>query len=380
MNGYERMMAAARREAPDRVPVWELIINRPVIEALAPDLLSPERASRYERGSQGGLQLQADFIDREDLDGITVFEDGEVEWIDDETFRDEWGITWRVPPTGIPYHVGHPIKSESDLDDYRGPDPDAPHRLKSLEMAIERFGGKRCVVFLSHDAFEFSHYLRGMENLLMDYVLRPALAERLARVVMEYKRRVLERAAEMGADILCTGDDYAHNLAPLMSPDHFERFVLPGLKECVQVAKAAGKPFLKHTDGRLWPIIDMIVDAGIDILDPIEPVGGMDIGQVKERYGKRIALAGNVDCSHVLTRGTPEQVVDAVKETLAKGGVGGGLILASSNSIHPAVDPDNYRTMVEAAHEFGRYPLDPQMVEEYRAKDYAAAFRQGELA
>lgn len=380
MNGYERMMTAARRGQPDRVPVWELIINRPVIKALYPELFTPDRQSRYERGSQGAFLLQADFVDREDLDGITVFEDGRVEWMDDATFRDEWGITWQVPPTGIPYAVGHPIRSEADLADYHPPDPEADCRLESLEKAVERFKGRKAVVFLGHDAFEFSHYLRGLDNLLMDYVLNPGFVDRLARIVMDYKRRVLERAAEVGADILCTGDDYAHNRAPMMSPAHFERFVLPYLQEAVDVAKRKGVPFLKHTDGCLWPILDMIVDAGIDVLDPIEPVAGMDIGRVKDAYGDRIALAGNVDCSHLLPRGTPEQVAEAVKETLAKGGVGGGLILASSNSIHPAVRAENYRAMVEAARQYGRYPLDRGMVEAYRQKDYVRelmACRQG---
>lgn len=243
-------------------------------------------------------------------------------------------------------------------------------------MAVERFKGERAIVFLGHDAFEFSHYLRGMENLLMDYVLDPGFAQRVARIVMDYKRRVLERAAEVGADILCTGDDYAHNRAPIMSPEHFERFVLPYLKEAVGVAKGSGLPFMKHTDGCLWPILDMIVGAGIDILDPVEPVAGMDIGRVKEAYGDRIALAGNVDCGHLLPHGTAEEVVEAVKETLAKGAVGGGLILASSNSIHPAVKPENYRAMVDAARKYGRYPLSPDMVRQYRQKNYAAGYRE----
>jgi uroporphyrinogen decarboxylase len=376
MNGYERFMTAAGRGKPDRVPLWELIINRPVIQALHPELFTPGRTARYERGSQGGFLLQADFVEEEDLDGITVFEDGTEHWLDDVTFRDEWGITWQVAPSGIPYAVRHPIETASDLDDFHAPDPEAAHRLKSLEAAVERFKGKRAVVFLGHDAFEFSHYLRGMDNLLMDYVLDPDTVLRLARIVMDYKRRVLERAAEAGADVLATGDDYAHNRAPMMSPEHFERFVLPYLREAVEVAKAAGLPFLKHTDGYLWPILDMIVDAGIDILDPVEPTAGMDIGRVSERYGDRIALAGNVDCSHLLPHGTTQEVVEAVKETLAKGGADGGLILASSNSIHPAVKPENYQAMVDAARAYGRYPLDPDMVNEYRQRDYAARFRQ----
>ncbi len=356
MNGYQRMMAVMRGEQPDRVPIWELIVNEPVIRALR------------------GEVSYHDFVELEDLDGVTIFEDQQIaERLDESTYRDEWGIVWQIDAPEIPYRVDGPIKSEADLDGYNAPDPDADHRLKTLEEAVTRFKGERAITFLGHDAFEFSHYLRGMDQLLMDYVLNPGLARRLARLVTDYKKRVLERAIEMSADIVLTGDDYAHRTAPIMSPAHFEEFVLPYLQEMVDVAKGAGVPFIKHTDGNLWPIIDMIVDTGIDALDPLEPIAGMDIGAVKQRYGDRIALCGNVDCGELLCHGTPEDVVEAVKETLAKA-AGARHILASSNSIHPAVNPQNYRAMVEAAKEFGRCPLDAQMVEEYRERNYIESF------
>lgn len=178
----------------------------------------------------------------------------------------------------------------------------------------------------------------------------------------------------MGADIVMTGDDYADRRGPIMSPDHFREFVLPYLKEMVDLAKSKGVPFIKHTDGNIWPIIDMIVETGIDGLDPLEPIAGMDIGRVKELYGDRIAVVGNVDCGELLSRGTVEEVVEAVKETIAKASPGGGHILASSNSIHPAVKPENYKAMVEAAREFGRYPIDPKLIEEYRGRNYIAKY------
>jgi len=377
MTGYERMMCAIRGGEPDRVPIWELIVNRPVIEALYPEMVRGARRAAYEQGSQGAFHLLVDFVEMEDLDGITVFENSPVQrWIDADTFVDGWCITWKVGSHGIPYAVGHPIQSERDLDNWSPPDPDASHLLDDLEAALRRFKGEKAIVFLGHDAFEFSHYLRGMENLLMDYALRPEFAHRVAQKIVRYKTRMLERAAEAGADILCTGDDYAFNTGPIMSPEHFKEFVFPYLQQVVAVAKKWNVPFLKHTDGNLWKIIDSIVDAGIDCLDPIEPVAGMDIGRVKERYGSRIALAGNVDCGRLLPRASTQEVVEAVKETLAKAAVGGGFILASSNSIHPAVKPENYRVMLDAWREFGCYPLDENMVAEYRTRDYMARYRQ----
>jgi uroporphyrinogen decarboxylase len=355
MTGLQRMMTALRREQPDRVPVWELIVNAPVIRALYGDI------------------SYADFVEKEDLDGITIFETGRiVERYDSATYRDEWGIVWRTDSPGIPYPIEGPIRSERDLDAYRAPDADADYRLESLERAVKRFKGERAVVFLGHDAFEFSHYLRGMDNLLLDYVENPGFAHRLARIVLDYKKRVMERAIEAGADIVLTGDDYAHRTAPITSPTHFREFVLPYLREMVDLATSRGVPFVKHTDGNVWSLMDDLVATGIAGLDPLEPIAGMDIGEVKRRYGDRIAVVGNVDCGDLLSRGTPDQVIAAVKETIAKAAVGGGHILASSNSIHPAVNAENYRAMVDAARMHGVYPLDPNMVDAYRTRNYIA--------
>jgi len=358
MNGRERMLSALRREEPDRVPIWELIVNRPVILALYGDI-------SYE-----------EFVEREDLDGVTIFEDSRVvKRIDANTYVDEWKITWTMDSNGISYPVGHPIQSEADLDRWTPPDPDADNCLDSLRSAIKRFKGEKAIVFLTHEGFEFSHYLRGMENLFMDYVMNPSLAKRMARLVMDYKHRQIENAIELGADIILTGDDYAHRQAPLMSPEHFRIFVLPYLQEAVEVAHARGVPFIKHTDGNLWPILDDIVNTGIDALDPLEPIADMDIGRVKQLYGHRIALAGNVDCGMLLCRGSEDEVRDAVKETIAKASPGGGHILASSNSIHPAVNPQNYKVMVETAREYGQYPIASELIESYRNKNYIERYK-----
>jgi len=346
-------MTALARGEPDRVPVWELIVDKPVIKAL-----------------YGEISFE-DFVEKEDMDGFTVFEKfKEQKWIDSNTFIDEWGITWVIEPNGLAYPAEHPIKSEADLDKYVPPEAETDYRMDNLRRAVKRFKGERAIVFIGHETFEFSHYLRGMNNLFMDYVTNPGLVRRLSEIIMKYKRRVLEMAAEEGADVLLTGDDYAHRKGTMMSPEHFKEFVLPYLQAAVDVAKAKKVPFIKHTDGKVWKIIDMIVDSGLDGLDPLEPIADMDIGKVKEMYGDRIALAGNIDCGELLSHGTTEEVAEAVKETIAKAAPGGGYILASSNSIHPAVRPENYRAMVEAARKYGRYPLDEKMVKEYRNRNY----------
>jgi|FaiFalFF_MnMetaG_3_1042247.scaffolds.fasta_scaffold13193_1 uroporphyrinogen decarboxylase len=375
MTGYERfMIALLRKGEPDRVPLWELIINEPTLSAW-------------------GAKSLEEFVEMEDLDGITIFEDMKLEPLGTaeqkelvwrgrtiltgtrQVVRDEWGIIWGITDFGIPYPIDGPIKEPADLKTYTPPDPEAPHRLQSLREAVKKFKGRRAIVFLTHDGFEFPHYLRGgMENLLLDYYDDPRLAHELAEMVIDYKIRLMRKAIREGADAVVSGDDYANQHGTVMSPQHFRQFVLPYLKRSIDAAHDEGVPFIKHTDGNIWAILDDLVQAGIDALDPIEPAAGMDIGEVKAKYGDRIAVIGNVDCSFVLTRGTVEEVEEAVKETIAKASPGGGHILASSNSIHPAVKPENYKAMVEAARKFGRYPIDPELVTQYRSRNYIAKY------
>jgi len=357
VNGYQRFMAALRREEPDKLPIWELLMNAPSVEKLRP-------GATY-----------AEVVERLDLDGITAGETQKFEGVGEGLLRDEWGIVWKLGGAGVTYPFSGPIRSEDDLDAYEPPDPEAPWRLETLQEFVRQFKGRKAVVFLGHDSFEFSHYLvGGMSKLFTLYVKSPGFVKRLADIVSNYKLRVMERAAEVGADVLLTGDDYANKNGPLMSPSQFEEFVVPGLTKAVQTSHRLGLPFIKHTDGNLWKIMDTIVYSGIDGLDPLEPVAGMDIGKVKDQYGHRICVVGNVDCSHLLSFGTPDEVVEAVKETIAKGSPGGGHILASSNSIHPGVKPENYLAMVKAARKYGRYPIDSVLVKDYSKKNYAAEY------
>ena len=352
MTGLDRFMAALAGEEPDTVPIWELIINEPTLSAFH------------------GPVDHLEFVDREDMDGVTIFENGQRTAIGDGEWVDEWGIRFRAAEGGMPYPSGGPIAAHEDVQSYEPPDPNAPHRFDTLRQAVERFEGKRAVVFLTHEAFEFSHYLRGLDDLLMDYIDAPEFVHDLASIVSDYKIEVAEAAIDVGADVIVSGDDYAHRQAPIMSARHFEEFSLPYLDKLVEAVHRKGVPLIKHTDGNIWSILEQMVDVGIDAIDPLEPIAGMDIGEVKRQYGDRVAVVGNVDCTEILTHAPIEEVVDAVKETIAKGSVGGGHILASSNSIHPGVRPENYKAMVESARKFGKYPLDEEMVAHYSERNY----------
>lgn len=345
------------------VPVWELIVNEPVISSVL------ERRVKTKGDS---LNTYCELIEFLGLDGATWGEN-QVMKAEGEVFVDEWGINWKLNKDGIAYPVKGPIRSERDIVEYSPPDPDAPHRLENVERLLDAFRGERAVVFLGHEAFEFSHYLLGgMDKLFKLYYTKPDLASQLSEKVSEYKCRVIERAVKAGVDAVVCGDDYADVKGPFLPPSLFKKFVLPYIQRAVDTAHRAGTFYIKHTDGNLKWMLDMLVDAGVDALHPVEPAAGMDIAEVKRRYGDKLCVIGNIDCRKLLTSGSPRDVEEVVKETIAKVAPGGGYILSSSNSIHPGVRPENFVAMVKAARAYGRYPIDERLIAEYSGKCFYA--------
>ena len=203
----------------------------------------------------------------------------------------------------------------------------------------------------------WSAYLMGIENILMGFLTEPDLVEEVMDKVLDCNMAIVRRAIRAGAEVIVLGDDYAGNLGPLMSPAVFRDFILPRLSKMIAMIHEEGAFCIKHSDGNLYSLLDMIVSAGPDGINPIEPVAGMELKRVKELVGDKVCLSGNIDCGQLLPHGSPEEVRQAVRQAIADAGPGGGYILSSSNSVHSSCDPRNLVAMVEACREFGAYPL-----------------------
>ena len=115
------------------------------------------------------------------------------------------------------------------------------------------------------------------------------------------------------------------------------------------------KKFL-HTDGHIHPLLDFVVNCGFDGLQSLEPTAGVDLALVKKKVGDKICLMGNIDVSHDLVYGTKEEVYNAVEYAIKTAGPGGGFMISPAN-MHPGVKVQNLKWMVEATHEYGKYPL-----------------------
>jgi len=144
-----------------------------------------------------------------------------------------------------------------------------------------------------------------------------------------------------GADgfILCC--DYCTNDGVFVSPPQFDEFIAPYLVQACGELKKRGAYIIKHTDGNIMPIIDQLVGAAPHALHSIDPMAGVDIKVVKEKYGDKVALAGNVHCAHMQT-GTEEQVRESAEYCLTHGKPGGGYIFCTSNCVFRGMPIERY--------------------------------------
>ncbi len=183
----------------------------------------------------------------------------------------------------------------------------------------------------------------------------PEFVHAIARLTLDFNLQMLEMLAEAGIDVLIIEDDIASSKAPLISPAYFKEFVNPYNKKVVERAHEIGLKVIRHSDGNLWPLLDTLLETGYDGLNPLEPQGGMDLKRVKEYCGDKLCLLGNIDCIELLPEGTPQEVDAAVKQAIEDAAEGGGLVICSSNSLHPGVSPENCIAMFEAVIKYGNY-------------------------
>jgi uroporphyrinogen decarboxylase len=340
MNSEERIIKALNHEDVDRVPVFEWLISNNVIHALYP-----------------GDTLD-EFVYHMDLDAVCPDLDYESEKIDENNFRDEWGLIKRYSEEEHPVPVSGPVKTMRDLNKYIPPDPHKPCRYKTLEQKLERHKGNKAVIPHLNDVLSIPSRLMSFEDFMVAISEEPELVEGLIEMTVEVNLQMAKEAYNRGVRIIYTGDDYAYNSGPMMSPRAFEKIFAPHLKKVMQGYKDIGLYIIKHCDGNIMPIIDLMVDSGIDCLDPIDPVAGMDLAFIKKRYGSRIAIKGNVDCAQTLTFRSVVETIEETKNCIRIAAPGNGYILSSSNSIHSKVKPENFKAMVETARIFGSYPIN----------------------
>jgi uroporphyrinogen decarboxylase len=202
-------------------------------------------------------------------------------------------------------------------------------------------------------------YLRGVEQFMADLALAPAVAECILEHVgnyyLAYNRRVFQ-AAEGAIDIFFMGDDMGTQSSLWVSPDMYRRFFKRRLAAYCDLAHEFGAKVMYHTCGNVTALVGDFADAGVDILQSLQPAAMPEqLGWLKRQYGRVLSFQGGIDIQGVLPRGSPEDVRQHVRSRAEILAPGGGYIFGTAHSILPDTPTENILALVEAYHRFGKY-------------------------
>ena len=287
---------------------------------------------------------------------------------EDNSWTDEWGITYHMPPGGFYYDfASNPLKGKdfAEIKRYRPPDPCDPGRTKGLkEAAQELYNNTDYPIFIISPVagvFEWSYFLRGIEELYQDMVINPEIADYLASLVEEWTiafwDNVLDYIGQY-AHVVYTSDDMGHQNGLLFNPEIFRKIYKPRHARIMQaIKKKTDAKIFFHSCGAVSELIPDFIEMGVDILNPVQiSAKGMDPAYLKREFGKDITFwGGGCDPHGVLAKGTPDEVRESVKKNLEFFAPGGGYIFASIHNIQVNVPPENILAMYESAYENGWY-------------------------
>lgn len=249
------------------------------------------------------------------------------------------------------------IRSDADFEAFPWPSPDEID-LSLLDHADRILPADVKVEFAVGKVFNLGWWLMGFDTYAYAMVDNPGLIQRLHAKIAGIQAGVVERALEHpSVGLVWHADDMAYRTGLMVSPRLFREQIFPAYARMNAMCKQRDIMTVFHSDGKVDDLIDDIIAAGFDGFNPIEPVA-MDIRALKERVKGRLSLIGNVDLSYTLTRGTPAEVEEEVRELIRDLAPGGGYALSSANSVPEYVPWPNFVAMHAAWLKYGRYPIN----------------------
>lgn len=394
MTSRERLATCLQHREPDRVP-FDLgttfvtgitrIGHQRLLEAMgevrrpAPRVLDPVQQlvvadeDTLDRLGVDTTSLQRHFPTREP---VTEWED-EHYWM----FLDAWGIGWRRPKVfrragaagdqgGLYYDMFlHPLAGKDVADARAHPWPDPTRNfdregMRALARSLHEGTDKGIIApAFGSGILEMTLWLQGFDqgymNLLADKQMTVYLLDRITDIKSAYAEVMLEAVGEYCQVFYAGGDDLGHQHSPAMRPELFRELLVPRYKRYFEAIKRKA-PHIRvffHSCGCVYPLLPDLIEAGIDILNPVQ-VSAAEMGdtaRLKREFGRDLVFWGGVDTQKVLPHGTVQEVRDEVRRRMDDLAPGGGYVFGAVHNIQADVPGRNVLAMAEALDEYGWY-------------------------
>jgi uroporphyrinogen decarboxylase len=377
MNGKQRVLAAINREKTDRPAlsyeatyevteslIEYLGIEKEVNSSVSRSSSNQPSAEEKKYGLAHELKLQQCLgVDQTIIICPTSSEKTIGNWwglpllerLENGRLLGGWGIKFREfkYPYGTYIEIDRsPLENaESKLEMIEHPSPSLDLWDFNALNDILTYYGDLFVWLQLNGCFDFARYIRGTEPFLMDLALEPENAEILLDKVNELAIHFFQECMKHVAgkvDGVFVGDDFGTQGGLLMSPDMWRTYIKPRYEKLVSIIKGYGVKYCHHSCGGIRPIIPDLIEIGVDVLHPIQPLAlGMDPKELSEEFGKELTFYGGIDEQRTLPTGLPEDVKSEVRDRVATFGKYGGYIVAPSHAFQPDIPLENVLALYE---------------------------------
>ena len=376
----ERVIRAINHQEPDRVP-FDLYLSAAAYHELRAYLgLPPDPDQKV--GIWSEVSPAVDLLDAMGVDflyiGLNPASKPSPLARDDGLLYDQWGVGRKkveLPEGGSYYEMErHPL-ANSELSRASRITPGRTLMIRArVEGLREKFlqarreSDKAIVSRFATSIWEQATYLVGFQEFLELAVLQPEIAE----AVLDRTTAVAMGMADVGigavGDLIdiyrMSGEDMGTQRSPLISPRMYARLVEPRfrrywkfIKEKLAEAGSSAK-IMVHSCGTVRAFLPSWIEMGLDILDPVQPLAlGMEPESLKRDFGSRLTFHGGIDLQELLPKGTPEQVMEGVRQMIRTLGPGGGYIVSPAHNVQQDVPPENLVAIRDAIELFGYYPI-----------------------
>jgi uroporphyrinogen decarboxylase len=345
MNSKERVIAAINHKQPDIVPA-DFACVKTTMEKLKIHYGFSENDQVFEK-----LEIDFRFVDPiyTGPELKKYYENGEL--IEETYFgyrnRYHWNGMDYNPVTC--YYPLNEIETLTEVDNYRWPSPDW-FNYESIKHQCDKYKDK--AIIIGHaGVYQFATFMREAGLLYMDMAAEPELAQKIFDKFVEFELEFYERiliAADGQVDVLRCYDDYGTQNSMLFSIDMWRRFFSRNTRKLSGLAHKYGAYYMQHSCGAIRPIIPELIDCGVDMLDPIQKVVGMEPEGLKRDFGDKLTFHGGIDTQWLLPSGTAEEVEKEARHFIEVLGKGGGYILYPSQEFQPDVPIENIEAMYRA--------------------------------
>ncbi len=272
-------------------------------------------------------------------------------YIRDGFFKDEFGVVW--DRTGADKDIGivdHVLLPEPCLDGFDFPRPDMDNIAESTAKLVNNGRDTFKLAKIGTCYFERAWTLRGMENLLMDFLLEPNFVQQLLDNILQYNLQIIDTALHYDIDGFYFGDDYGQQNGLIMSPEVWRKFIKPGLARMFEKVKSAGRIVALHSCGNINAIFNDLIDIGLDVYQTVQPEV-YDIKKLKTDFGDNLTFWGGISTQQALPFVTAVELKEIVKKTIAIMADKGGYIAGPTHRIPADVPVENVIALVEVLKE-----------------------------